>query len=277
MLLSFGRCATSSVVLVHLRTARTHSILSRTGSSQSVPCVARVVREPTRQFWREVGVWSALRHEHIVRFLGVCVSNQGPLSLCAHYPEGSVYDDNIRLRSSANSAAASHGWGLRTGWTLFTWVRQIVSAMHYLHGLDPWPVLYRNLKSSNLMLTEGKSKVCLTDFAICRPLAIHDDVTPAQGSDRWLAPEALLGQQFDLSCDVFSFGLTCETRTAQAPIPQRVTSLTSHRFSLFSQVGSWSRVRYRMPNNRAGKPQCSSSRACGPPSPPTAPTGSPDS
>ena len=49
----------------------------------------------------------------------------------------------------------------------------------------------------------------LTDFAICRPLAANDDITPAQGSDRWLAPEALMGEQFDLACDVFSFSLVC--------------------------------------------------------------------
>ena len=58
------------------------------------------------------------------------------------------------------------------------------------------------------------SAVSLTDFAICRPLAKFDDVTPAQGTDRWLAPEALLGNQFDLACDVFSFALTCWEFTA---------------------------------------------------------------
>ena len=56
-----------------------------------------------------------------------------------HYPEGSVYEDNARLRVNAQ-AAAPLAWGLRSGWTLVTWVRQLVSAMHYLHNLKPWPV-----------------------------------------------------------------------------------------------------------------------------------------
>jgi len=205
-------CGISKVLLVKLlrdgSNGGARTMTRGTNNANYVPCVARIVREPTRQFWREVGVWSSLTHENIVKFVGVCISTQGPLSVCLHYPEGSVYQDNARLRSSAPSSSPL-SWGLRSGWTLVTWVRQLVGAMNYLHGLKPWPVLYRNLKSSNVMLSENHTKINLTDFAICRPLAQHDDVTPAQGSDRWLAPEALLGEQFDLACDVFSFALTC--------------------------------------------------------------------
>lgn len=209
-------CGSSKVLLVKVlkrKESNTARALSFGASTPQTTCVARLVDQPTRQFWREVGVWSSLRHPNIVKFIGVCISSRGPLSICAHFSEGSVYEDNARLRMTAQ-ASAPISWGLRTGWTLMSWIKQLVSAMHYLHGLKPWPVLYRNLKSSNLMLSENHSKINLTDFAICRPLAQHDDVTPAQGSDRWLAPEALLGNQFDLACDVFSFALTCWEFTA---------------------------------------------------------------
>jgi len=205
-----AECGTSKVLLVKVRMDKGGQ---NDTSTQLVSCVARLVREPNRQFWREIGVWSSLRHESIVKFVGICISNQGPVSICAHYPEGSVYEDNARLRADA-PANAPLGWGLRSGWTLVNWVKQLVGAMHYLHGLKPWPVLYRNLKSSNIMLSDHHRRISLTDFAICRQLAAHDDVTPAQGSDRWLAPEALLGEQFDLACDVFSFALTCWEMTA---------------------------------------------------------------
>jgi len=204
-----AECGTSKVLLIKLRVDKQGD----SSNKQLVPCVARLVREPNRQFWREIGVWSSLRHECIVRFVGICISSQGPLSVCMHYPEGSVYEDNARLRTNAQ-ATAPLGFGLRSGWTLVNWVKQLVGAMHYLHGLKPWPVLYRNLKSSNIMLSDGHKRISLTDFAICRQLAAHDDVTPAQGSDRWLAPEALMGEQFDLACDVFSFALTCWEMTA---------------------------------------------------------------
>ena len=57
------------------------------------------------------------------------------------------------------------------------------------------------------LLRARRFAVSLADFAMCRPLAKRDDVS--QDSDRWLAPEALLEEQFDLACDVFSFALTC--------------------------------------------------------------------
>ena len=153
-------CGSSNVLLVKvLNTENSERSRHRELVTEApTPCVARLVKEPTRQFWREVGVWSSLRHENIVQFIGVCISDQGPLSICQEFPEGSLYDDNARLRASANSTAPI-AWGLRSGWTLVSWVRQLASAMAYLHGLQPWPVLYRNLKSSNLMLSENHQKV----------------------------------------------------------------------------------------------------------------------
>ena len=187
-------CGNSRVLQVKLRINATSAArtLAKGPGAQYLQCVARLVREPTRQFWREVGVWSALRHDNIVRFVGVCISAQGetplrlhpvpatapptpsprptaarvvpfaraaagPLSLCLHFPEGSVYEDNAKLRAS-NATSAPISWGLRCGWTIVSWTKQLVSAMNYLHGLKPWPVLYRNLKSSNLMLSENHSK-----------------------------------------------------------------------------------------------------------------------
>lgn len=46
-----------------------------------------------------------------------------------------------------------------------------------------------------------------------------NELTPWQGSDRWLAPEIVLGMQsYDLRSDVFSFALTCyEVRALPLP------------------------------------------------------------
>ena len=71
-------CGDSKVLKVKLKLKSTASrTLTRGPSAQTLPCVARLVHGPTRQFWREVGVWSSLRHENIVQFVGVCISAQG--------------------------------------------------------------------------------------------------------------------------------------------------------------------------------------------------------
>ena len=142
---TLANCLASNVLLVKLRagaddtTPGNNRAMNAVAQEVLVPCVARLVVEPTRQFWREVGVWSSLHHENIVRFVGMCISAQGPLSLALYFPEGSVYSDNARLRSEV-PANAPLSWGLRSGFTLHRWVKQLINAMHYLHGLKPWPV-----------------------------------------------------------------------------------------------------------------------------------------
>jgi serine/threonine protein kinase len=234
-------------------------------------CVARHVLAPSRQFWREISVWSTLRHPNVVSFIGACVSSVGPLSICEHFPEGSLFSANASLlaqaqdqadaareaarHSAAAVAAAAPGcggadpsaglpgaggpgagvdrsssvppagcnghpvaFGMRSGWSQLSYAKQICRAMAYLHSLTPCPVLFRNLKSTNVMLADGHSRVALTDFAICRPLAPHANLTPAQGSDRWLAPEVQVGGEYDLRADVFSYAMTIwEVVTCEVP------------------------------------------------------------
>jgi len=204
-------CGSSKVILVKVRRRDFKWSGVPLDPREYVTCVARVVSEPTRQFWREVGVWSVLQHPYIVHFIGVSMSPAGPLSICVHYPEGNLFEANQRLRARAQLMNGGSGtcWGLRAGNTLFCWVRQLAEAMAYLHAFKPWPVVFRNLKSTNVMLADQQTRIALTDFAICRPIASDDELTPAQGSDRWLAPEVMLGDEYDLRCDVFSFALTC--------------------------------------------------------------------
>ena len=138
-------CGSSKVILVKVRRRDFKWSGVPMDPREYVTCVARVVSEPTRQFWREVGVWSVLQHPHIVHFIGVSMSPAGPLSICVQYPEGNLFEANQRLRRNAqlmNPAGGDPGtsWGLRAGNTLFCWVRQLAEAMAYLHAFKPWPV-----------------------------------------------------------------------------------------------------------------------------------------
>ena len=148
-------------------------------------------------------MWSTLRHPNVVSFIGACVSSVGPLSLCEHFPEGNLFQANAALLAQAQEQAnavregASHSsgaggaggaggsdlsstfpppgcnghpvaFGMRSGWMQLSYAKQICRAMTYLHTLTPCPVLFRNLKSTNVMLADGHTRVALTDFAICR-------------------------------------------------------------------------------------------------------------
>lgn len=224
------------------------------GNGGVQPCFARHMLLPSRQFWREVSVWSTLRHENVVRFIGLCMTGVGPVSLCEHYPEGSLFTANAALVAQAHAqleatsgvASAFNGqggsptgagagqpvtpvaFGMRPGFTQFSYLQQICRAMTYLHTLTPCPVLFRNLKSPNLMLDKNRTRILLTDLAISRPLSQHANLTPAQGSDRWLAPEVQAGNDYDLRADVFSFGMVCwEVVTCELPFASYSTRQTA--------------------------------------------------
>ena len=169
-------------------------------------------------------------------------------------PEGSLFTANAALvaqahaqleatsgvasafngqRGSPTGAGAGHpvtpiAFGMRPGFTQFSYLQQICRAMTYLHTLTPCPVLFRNLKSPNLMLDKNRTRILLTDLAISRPLSQHANLTPAQGSDRWLAPEVQAGNDYDLRADVFSFGMVCwEVVTCELPFVSYSTRQTA--------------------------------------------------
>lgn len=87
------------------------------------------------------------------------------------------------------------------------WLLQVCEVLAYLHGQTP-PVIYRDLKPSNLMLSiDGRVK--LLDFGIARtfkPGKRHDTVL--MGSEPYAAPEAYGLDQTDPRSDIFGWGKT---------------------------------------------------------------------
>jgi len=82
----------------------------------------------------------------------------------------------------------------------------------------PWPkylharrCFHRDLKGENLLVTpNGRLKI--TDFAFARITARNADEVKRLtfcGTDSYMSPEILLGEEFDLPTDVYSLGVIC--------------------------------------------------------------------
>jgi len=79
--------------------------------------------------------------------------------------------------------------------------------MAYLHSGDP-PVLHRDLKSANLLLTESyTAKVC--DFGLSRLKSQERSMTGNCGTVQWMAPEVLANMKYNEKADIYSFGIIC--------------------------------------------------------------------
>ncbi len=88
------------------------------------------------------------------------------------------------------------------------WAIQLCKALEYLHGQNPNPIIYRDMKPSNIILT-GNGTLKLIDFGIAReykPNASADTVFI--GTRGYAAPEQYGTGQTGAASDIYSLGIT---------------------------------------------------------------------
>jgi len=79
------------------------------------------------------------------------------------------------------------------------------------------------LKSHNVLL-DGDGRVKLCDFGLARratPSAGAPQMMTLVGTDDWMAPEVAAGNDYDQSCDVFSFGMVLYEILSRRKPPER--------------------------------------------------------
>lgn len=96
-------------------------------------------------------------------------------------------------------------YGVQSEENVIKWAKQICDALSYLHSQKP-PVIYRDMKPSNLMLDDGNIKII--DFGIAREYKEENLAdTKVLGTEGFASPEAFVGQT-DARSDIFSLGMT---------------------------------------------------------------------
>jgi serine/threonine protein kinase len=95
----------------------------------------------------------------------------------------------------------------------------VANGMTHLHDTFDTPVIHRDLKSANLMLTtppaDPSFAVKITDFGLTRESHVESAMTAstvghggAAGTVLWMAPELVLGEDsYDEKVDVFSYAM----------------------------------------------------------------------
>jgi len=165
--------------------------------------------EAIRLFKREVDMLSRLRHSGIVRFFDQHITEDGKYFLVMDYVQGRNLESIISTYGPFDSEGTVEI------------AIQCCEVLEYLHEQDP-PVIYRDLKPSNLMLTP-EGEICFIDFGIARTFM------PKQAATRvvtagYSPPEQYFGRP-EIRSDLYALGATLgHLLTGQRPKPLSMSS-----------------------------------------------------
>ncbi|XP_066252787.1 mitogen-activated protein kinase kinase kinase 11-like isoform X3 [Euwallacea similis] len=159
---------------------------------------------------KEAKLFCLLRHENIVSLEGVCLQEPN-LCLVLEYCRG----------GSLNRVLA--GRKIRPD-ILVDWAIQIARGMDYLHCRAPISLIHRDLKSSNVLLSEAIENedlnfktLKITDFGLAREVYQTTRMSQA-GTYAWMAPEVIRDSTFSKASDIWSYGvLLWELLTGEVP------------------------------------------------------------
>jgi serine/threonine-protein kinase len=153
-------------------------------------------------FEREASVLSKLDHENIVHILDYFQEDDGYF-LVMEYIEGRDLSSILKGRQNPFEEAL-----------VISWMAQVCAVLEYLHEHDP-PVIYRDLKPSNIML-DVKGRIKLVDFGIARSFDPTGEGTHVVSAG-YSPPEQYWGEA-DIRSDIYSLGATMFfLLTAQQP------------------------------------------------------------
>ncbi|GMP22800.1 hypothetical protein CsSME_00000658 [Camellia sinensis var. sinensis] len=153
-----------------------------------------------REFLVEVLMLSLLHHPNLVNLIGYCADGDQRLLVYEYMPLGSLEDHLHDLPPDKK----------RLDWnTRMKVAAGAAKGLEYLHDKANPPVIYRDLKCSNILLDKGFFPK-LSDFGLAKLGPVGDNThvsTRVMGTYGYCAPEYAMTGQLTLKSDVYSFGV----------------------------------------------------------------------
>jgi serine/threonine protein kinase, bacterial len=152
-------------------------------------------QEAVEAFSREAQLLSSLNHQNVPRVMDF-FSVKGKQFLVMDYVEGQTLHELLEKRTTPFSEKE-----------VMSWAEQLCNVLTYLHHQSP-PVIFRDLKPGNVMVSPDLKHIKLIDFGIVRffkPSATAD--TTKLGTPGYAPPEQYgKGGQSDARSDIYALG-----------------------------------------------------------------------
>jgi len=197
------------------------------GAEVAVKCISHE-NDGMREFLAEISSLGRLKHRSLVGLRGWCKREKGNFLLIYDYMENGSLDKWVF--ECDNSEMLSFEDRIRI-------LKDVASAVLYLHEGWEARVLHRDIKASNVLLDKDMNGR-LGDFGLAR---MHDhgqvpSTTRVVGTIGYLAPEVLRNGRASAQTDVFGFGvLILEVMCGRRPIEEGKPPLVDWAWQLMVQ------------------------------------------
>lgn len=159
--------------------------------------VKQVAKQQGAQFdfLAEANILKRLQHPMLPRIVDI-FEDDAHIYVVEDFVEGVTLEDVLKQQKRVDEAQ-----GLQ-------WMKDLASALGYLHGQKPHPIIYRDMKPSNVMVQpDGKLKII--DFGIAREYKQESSAdTTYIGTRGYAAPEQFGTAQTDARTDIYALGVT---------------------------------------------------------------------
>ncbi|EFJ21038.1 hypothetical protein SELMODRAFT_17482, partial [Selaginella moellendorffii] len=144
----------------------------------------------------QVEILSRVHHKNLVSLIGYCVESLS-LIVVFEYMSGGTVQGKLHAGTQA----------CLTWETRLTIALDAAQGVEYLHTCCIPQVMHRDLKSSNILLSD-KMMAKVGDFGISKFLSPDDDISNSvKGTPGYVDPEYFATNRFSEKSDVYSFGV----------------------------------------------------------------------
>ncbi|XWS20842.1 hypothetical protein CRYUN_Cryun30bG0003700 [Craigia yunnanensis] len=153
-----------------------------------------------QEFIVEVLMLSLLHHVNLVTLIGYCTDGDQRLLVYEYMPMGSLEDHLFDLEPCQEPLS----WNKRIKIAIGA-----AQGIEYLHCKANPPVIYRDLKSANILL-DNYFNPKLSDFGLAKLGPVGDNThvsTRVMGTYGYCAPEYAMSGKLTLKSDIYSFGV----------------------------------------------------------------------
>ena len=175
-------------------------------------------------FAKEVVILATLDHVNIVNFIGYV------LEPCLLIVMDFVAGGTLKAFVAAQEPEAPPSMA-----TMLNILMGSAAGLEYLHATEPMPILHRDIKSENILLTEQLDPR-IADLGEARAMAVKGAMTFV-GTKGYTAPEVLRGEHYGTPADVFSFAIVMSELVAlQSPYADLMTGEDGEEVLTMDQI-----------------------------------------